>query len=265
MVRELRLIQPGAILGFQHVQLDSKAVEHGRRCDGEHSSRCVECDFSGRGQNVARNSRARRIAPLQEPDREYKLVTLLGLFEPAAQEVEAFVSALHFLPPAHLLRPGLPLLDKVLDPGVLDLGVIRQPVQLRNLLNDRPLSAFGRVRVRHLPLGDQRDFRKQIRFLLRLVQIIGAHPIRHNRRRRRPGGYPLLPNFQPGVAQVVCFAVQEGRAALRAFFRDVREPEKLIGRTVGADALLPDACRRLQEGEQSTPFISAHVLTPPTS
>src|SRR5690606_9507796 len=108
------------MLWVQHVEFHSEPIERCCWSDAESSPRCVQSDLCRRGQQVAGDRDASRVMPLQVAYGEHQLVALFGLLEPATHEIELLIYVLDLLPPAHSLRPWLPLLDEVLEPVLLD-------------------------------------------------------------------------------------------------------------------------------------------------
>lgn len=256
-------VQVGLMLEVQHVELDPEAFEGSGRNDAQQPSRRIEHDLGRRREKVAPDRRVHRVTPLKQADRKQKLVSFFGLFEAAAHEVQVLVGVLDLLPPAHLLRPRLPLVDEILDPRLLDLGVVVQAAQFG--------PHIGRVAEIERVLFDfdeHSDLREKIRLSLRLIQFFGIHPVRDRLRYRRTHRHALLPDFEPQLAEIFRALDQEWRSAFGVPRRHIAEPDDFVSVSIRAEPPPPERGGRLEEGQKISalvccrsvhPFLTVHI------
>ena len=243
------------MLEVQHVEFDPEAFEGSGRNDAQQPSRRIEHDLGRCREKVAPDRRVHRVTPLKQADRKQQLVSFFSLFEAATHEVQVLVDVLDCLPPAHLFRPRLPLVDEVFEPRLLDLGVVVQATQF--------WPHFGRIAEIETVLSDfheHGDLRMEVRFPLRAVQIIGPHPVHYRLRNRRPYRHALLAHFKPQLTKIFRALHQEGRSAFGVSRWHIAEPDEPVSVPIRAEPPPPERCGCLEKGQKISSLVCRRLV-----
>ena len=243
------------MLEVQHVEFDPEAFEGSGRNDAQQPSRRIEHDLGRRREKVTPDRRVHRVTPLKQADCEQQLVSFFSLFEAAAHEVQVLVDVLDLLPPAHLLRPRLPLVDEIFEPRLLDLGVVVRAAQFG--------APFGRIAELETVLFDfdeHGDLREEIRFSLRLVQFFGIHPVRDDFRHWRSHRHALLAHFKPQLTEIFRALHQEGRSAFCVSRWHIAEPDDFVSVPIRAEPPPPGRGGCLEEGQKISSLVRYRLV-----
>jgi hypothetical protein len=173
---------------------------------------------------VALDGRRGEISPYKKPHPQDQFVALLSLLETTTHEVHILIDPLNLLPATLFLRPRLPLIDKILEPGIFHPWMISEVSHLRNLFSYCAALVRRCVGIWNPPFNEDGDLLQKPRLMVQLVKILQMDPVFEYFREGWPGRHALLANLKPEIGEFAGTVSEEGRTALGAILWDLVKP-----------------------------------------